>query len=237
MNSLDSISIVYEDKDFMVINKPAGIITHPKNIDDKQPSLSDWVNQNYPELRNVGEPFDASGSPFPRHGIVHRLDKDTSGLIIIAKNIESFEYFKNLFQSRSIQKVYLALVMGHPKDTSGTINAPLGRIGMKRTTQLIGKKLIDGKEAVTEYKVVKKYKKYSLLEVTPKTGRTHQIRVHLKSIGCPIVGDPIYGLKETKVPRLFLHATKLSFSAPDGKALTLETDIPEDLDSFLKTLE
>lgn len=234
------ISIVYEDEGFLVINKPAGVITHPKNINDNQPSVCDWVEKNYPELKNIGEPFDASGQPLPRHGIVHRLDKDTSGLIIIAKNDTTFTYFKNLFQTRAIRKTYLALVNGKLKEKSGTIVAPLGRIGMKRTTHLTGKKLIDGKEAVTQYKVVKEYSDYSLLEVSPKTGRTHQIRVHLKSIGHPVAGDPVYGsgAKNKSEPlRLFLHAFRLEFTSPDQKGLTIEADLAEDLQNFLNALE
>ena len=120
--------IVYEDDNILVVNKPYGLITHPKNSTDTQPSLWEWVTQNYPELKNVGEPFDASGHPLPRAGIVHRLDKDTSGLIVIAKNQSAFDYLKSLFQTRTIQKHYYALVYGRPKENSGIINLPLGRI-------------------------------------------------------------------------------------------------------------
>jgi len=149
-----NLEIVYEDPDLIVINKPAGLITHQKNIDDKQPSVVDWVIEDYPKLKDVGEPFIASGYPVPRAGIVHRLDKDTSGLLLIAKNNEAFFYFKNLFQTRKIKKHYLALVHGRPKEPKGIISSPLGRIGMKRTTQMTGKKLVDGKESVTEYRSV-----------------------------------------------------------------------------------
>ena len=243
--------IVYQDNNFLVINKPSGLITHQKNLDDKQPSVVDWVIENYPELKNVGEPFIASGHPTSRAGIVHRLDKDTSGLIIIAKNNEVFFYFKNLFQTRKIKKHYLALVHGQLKNNMGTIASPLGRIGMKRTTIIEGKKLIDKKEAETEYRLVKKYQNFSLLELTPKTGRTHQLRVHLNSIDHPITGDPVYGFKKLPPPfglnRLFLHAYKLEFitpsstkaiaGKPDGKALTLETDLPDDLQNTLNKLQ
>ena len=236
-----NISIVYEDDNILVVNKPYGLIVHPKNVTDTQPALTDWVVSNYPKLKDVGEPFDASGEPFPRHGIMHRLDKDTSGLIVIAKNQATFEFFKNLFQTHAIQKHYYALVHGRPKESSGVINAPLGRIGMKRTTRIEGKKMIDSKESITEYKTVRNFDKYALLDVSPKTGRTHQIRVHLKSISCPIAGDPVYTPKGWQKPegldRLFLHAYKLEFPAPDGKALTIETDLPEELQKVLKMLE
>ena len=243
--------IVYEDDNTIVINKPSGLITHQKNIDDKQPSVVDWVIEKYPELKGIGEPFIASGHETARAGIVHRLDKDTSGLMIVAKNNETFFYFKNLFQTRKIKKHYLALVHGQLKNTTGTISSPLGRIGMKRTTKIEGKKLIDKKEAETEYKVIKKYDDFSLLELTPKTGRTHQLRVHLNSISHPIAGDLIYGFKKLPPPpeltRLFLHAYKLEFitpsfakaseGKPDGKALNLEADLPEDLQNTLNKLQ
>lgn len=233
--------IVYEDNDLIVINKPSGLITHPKNIDDKQSSLTDWVIANYPQLKDVGEPFIASGAPLPRCGIVHRLDKDTSGLIVIAKNQTAFEYMKKQFQNHTIHKYYYTLVFGRPKDSSGIINEPLGRIGMKRTTQMIGKKMIDGKDSVTEYKTLKNFDKFTFLDISPKTGRTHQIRVHLKSIGCPVVGDIVYSPKGWQQPkdlnRLFLHAYKLELTTPSGKALTLETDLPEELQNIINTLK
>lgn len=233
--------IVYEDNDLIVINKPVGLITHQKNLDDKQPSVVDWVIENYPKLKDVGEPFIASGAEVMRAGIVHRLDKDTSGLIVIAKNETAFRYMKEQFQNHTIHKHYYALVFGQPKESCGIINAPLGRIGMKRTTRMTGKKLIDGKESVTEYKTLKNYGKFTLLDVSPKTGRTHQIRVHLKSINCPIVGDIVYTPKGWQRPpglnRLFLHAHKLEFLTPDGKALTLEADLPEELQIVLNMLQ
>jgi len=235
------VSKVYEDDNLLVVNKPYGLITHRKNATDTQPALTDWVVTNYPALENIGEPFIASGTPLSRCGIVHRLDKDTSGLIVIAKDQPSFDYLKKLFQTRSIQKHYYALVYGAPKETSGIIDAPLGRIGLKRTTQLEGNNLIDGKPAITEYKVTKKFDKYALLDVSPKTGRTHQIRVHLKSIGHPIVGDIVYAPKGWQKPpgltRLFLHAYKLELTTPDHKSLTLECDLPADLQNFLSMLE
>ena len=236
-----NLTTIYEDSNIIVINKPAGLITHQKNIDDKQPSVVDWVIQNYTELKDIGEPFIASGAEVTRAGIVHRLDKDTSGLMIIAKNNETFFYFKHLFQTRKIKKHYLALVHGQPKNITGIISSPLGRIGMKRTTKIIGKKMIDQKEAETEYKTIKNYGHFALLELTPKTGRTHQLRVHINSIGHPIAGDPVYGFKKLPPPpglnRLFLHAYKLEFITPDGRALTLETDLPEDLQKVINNIE
>ena len=238
---MQEITKVYEDDNILVVNKPYGLITHPKNETDTQSALTDWVAANYPELKDVGEPFSASGHPLQRCGIVHRLDKDTSGLIIIAKNQASFDFMKKQFQGHIVQKHYYALVYGTPKEKTGTINAPLGRIGMKRTTQMEGKKMIDGKESVTGYQIVKSFKKYTLLDVSPKTGRTHQIRVHLKSIGHPIAGDIVYAPKGWQRPegleRLFLHAYKLEFLAPDGKRLTVECDLPDSLQNVINELK
>lgn len=238
---MTSPQIIYEDNDVIVINKPSGLITHQKNLDDKQPSLVDWVIHKYPKLKNIGESFIASGVEVPRAGIVHRLDKETSGLIVIAKNQAAFDYMKKQFQEHTIHKHYYALVFGRPKESSGIINASLGRIGMKRTTQMTGKKLIDGKESITGYKTMKSFERFTLLDVSPKTGRTHQIRVHLKSINCPVAGDTIYMPKGWQQPggldRLFLHAYKLEFTTPGGKAMTLETDLPEDLQNVLNKIQ
>ena len=236
-----NINIVYEDGDILVLNKPAGLITHPKNTSDTQDSVTGWLTENYPELKNIGEPFIASGKEVPRAGVVHRLDKDTSGLLLVAKNDKAFFYLKKLFQDRKIKKYYLALVNGRPRKPKGSISSPLGRIGLKRTTKIIGNKLIDKKEALTEYKTIKELENHTLLEITPHTGRTHQIRVHLNSIGTPVSGDSIYGFKRVRSPsgltRLFLHAYKLEFTAPDGKKLVVECDLPEDLQKVLNKLE
>ena len=231
----EKISIVYEDKNLLVINKPSGLITHPKNADDNQESVTGWLIEKYPEIKTVGEDS-------LRPGLVHRLDKDTSGLLVIAKNQDSFLYLKNLFQERKIKKFYLALVCGKPKEPKGIIDAPMGRIGMKRTTRVMGnKKLKDKKEAVTEYSTLKNFHDFTLLEVSPHTGRTHQIRVHLKSIGTPVAGDPLYGHQNTNGPKgpecLFLHAYKLQFVSPDGKSLAFETDLPDNLQKFINELE
>ena len=230
-----NISLVYEDNNLLIVNKPSGLITHPKNAEDKQDSLTGWLTERYPEIKTIGE------DPL-RPGLVHRLDKDTSGLLVIAKTQDSFFYLKSLFQDKKIKKFYLALVHGKPKESKGIIDAPMGRIGMKRTTQLHGKKkLKDEKTAVTEYSTLKNFNNFTLLEVSPHTGRTHQIRVHLKSIGNPIAGDPLYGHGGKKGPkepsRLFLHAYKLQFVSPDGKSLAFEADLPEDLQKFINELE
>jgi 23S rRNA pseudouridine1911/1915/1917 synthase len=235
------VSKVYEDENLLVINKPYGLIVHPKNATDTQESVVSWLIGEYSHIANVGEPFIASGVESQRAGVVHRLDKDTSGLLVIAKNDETFYYLKSLFQGRTIKKQYYALVYGRPKEGHGIIDAPLGRVGLKRTVQKDAEKLIDAKPAVTEYSIAQGYAKYALLDVSPKTGRTHQIRVHLQSIGCPIVGDPVYAPKGWQKPtglnRLFLHAYKLTFTTQDSKSLVLEAALPPDLEAVLEGLD
>lgn len=227
------IKIIYEDDDILIIDKPSGLLTHPKNKNDQSKSVVSWLLKNRPSVKDVGEDK-------IRPGIVHRLDKETSGLLLIAKNQKSFEYLKKLFQERKIKKTYIALVYGRLKNKKGVIETPLGKLGTKQTTRIHGKHDLKEKIAITEYEALKEYADYSLLEVTPKTGRTHQIRVHLKSIGHPVVCDPLYAGKHHICPpelgRLFLHAQKLSFVSPAGESLTAETDLPPELDNFLKIL-
>lgn len=227
------MKIVYEDQNLIVINKPSGLIVHPANPQDKSESVVSWLIKKYPQISKVGE--DSS-----RPGIVHRLDKETSGLMLIAKNNDAFFYLKNLFQEHKIKKHYLALVYGRPKEPKGIIDAPLGKIGAKQTTQIIGTRTLKERNAITEYKTLRNFKDFTLLEVMPRTGRTHQIRVHLKSIGIPVAGDKLYSPKKKilaeEPPRLFLHAYKLQFTTPDQKSLVLEADLPSDLQKFLEDL-
>lgn len=232
-----SMSIVHEDTDLLVINKPAGLLTHPKSPNDQSPSVAGWLREKYPSITKVGD------DPVLRPGLVHRLDKETSGLMIIAKNQGAFSFLKNLFQKRLIKKTYLALVYGRLKDKSGIINLPLGKIGAKQTTKIHGKKELAQKTAVTEYAVINYFlfnaSPFTLLSVSPLTGRTHQIRVHLQSIGHPVVCDRIYGGKRQACPselgHLFLHAQKLEFTSPSGQALVLEADPPQELTDFLNS--
>ncbi len=227
------IKIIYEDGNILILDKPSGLLTHPKNKNDRSESVVSWLLKNRPSVKDVGEDK-------IRPGIVHRLDKETSGLLLIAKNQKSFEYLKELFQKREIIKTYIALVYGRLKNKKGIIETPLGKLGTKQTTKIHGKHELKEKNAITEYGVLKEYADYSLLEITPKTGRIHQIRVHLKSIGHPVVCDPLYSGKHhicsSELGRLFLHAQKLSFVSPAGESLTVETDLPPELDNFLKTL-
>ena len=231
------ISVIYEDKNIIAINKPAGLLTHNVPINSKNagqsPALTDWLINRYPEIKTVGD------DPENRPGIVHRLDKETSGVIIVARNQKAFEYLKNLFQTSQVKKTYLGLVWGKVEPKSGTINKPIGlKSGTtKRTVAVKNAKMV--KEAITDYQVKKYFDQYSLLEIHPRTGRTHQIRVHLNSIHHPIVGDRLYGKKPLPagLTRQFLHAASIELNLPDNGRIKLEANLPADLELFLKSAE
>lgn len=231
------LEIIYQDKNLAAINKPAGLLTHPTAAagEEKEKTLTDLLIKKFPEIKNVGD------DPKTRPGVVHRLDKDTSGIIVIARNQEYFEYLKNLFQTKDIQKTYLALAFGKITPKTGVIEKSISlKPGTTKRTVYEGKM---EKPAVTHYKVLRVYEKYddkySLVEIKPKTGRTHQIRVHLASIGHPLVGDSLYGNKNNPfgLHRQFLHAQALEFSLPEGARLRLEADLPEDLQKIVDILE
>ncbi|OGE81888.1 MAG: hypothetical protein A3H72_00330 [Candidatus Doudnabacteria bacterium RIFCSPLOWO2_02_FULL_48_8] len=229
------LKIVYENDDLAVIDKPAGLVVHP-GAGNTEGTLANILISKYPNIRSVGDPH--------RPGIIHRLDEDTSGLILVAKNQQTLEYFKRQFQERKVEKEYLALVEGHPPHVHGIINAPLEKVPLKQKMR-VG----SGKEAVTEYWVKgingeKRSNKdngealhFSLLRIKLHTGRTHQIRAHLAHIGHPIVGDAVYGHKSELIDRQFLHASRLKFQLQDGTWLEVESELPEDLKKVLEKLE
>lgn len=225
-------TVIYEDQDVLILNKPAGLLTHPRNENDLRDSLTGWLVANYPTLASVGDP--------ERPAIVHRLDKETSGIIVAAKNQNAWDHLKKQFHDRHVEKTYYALVYDQPEPTKGVIDAPLFKFGTRQSLRPSTRKELTERAALTEYKTLKTYSKYSLLEIKPHTGRTHQIRIHLRSIGHPIVCDPIYAEKSRACPaslnRLFLHAGKISFSLPSGNALTIEAEMPPELSDFLEAL-
>ena len=217
------IPIIYEDKNFLAINKPAGLLVHSVQGGADELTLIDWLIDYQPDIYQVGD------DP-KRPGLVHRLDKDTSGIMLIAKNQDYFDYLKGLFQKRDIKKTYLAVVYGKPTVKKGIIDKPLGiKRGTTKRTVFGGKKI---QEAETCYRMLQDLGGFALLEIQPKTGRTHQIRAHLSSIGHPIVGDLIYGLKKRKKPafvgRQLLHAYSLEFNLSSGKRIQLAVELPED---------
>lgn len=220
------LNIVYEDADLMVVDKPAGLTVHPAPGHPRH-TLVNALLSHLPSLPDTGEPT--------RPGIVHRLDKDTSGLVIVAKNIQAHTKLANQFKSRSVVKTYIALVKGHIKPEHGVVEAKIGRDPRHRKRMAV---VETGREARTEYRVIKYLGSYSLLEVMPKTGRTHQIRVHLSSIGFPVVGDSTYGGRSPLISRQFLHAAKLDFKLPSsGEHVEFKSDLPEDLKKVLEKIE
>lgn len=233
------IPIIYEDRDVVVIDKPAGITVHAGVNTSK--TVADWFIARYPDAREVGEEG--------RAGIVHRLDKDTSGVMILAKNEAAYIHLKNQFQQRHVRKEYLALVFGVPGGKDGRITRPLMRSRrnpMRRTVvdekDLATLKLRRAhKEAATEWRVERKFgSSYALLRVLPFTGRMHQIRVHLHFLGYPIVGDQLYTFKRKKQPlgvkRHLLHAEKLTIELPSEKKKTFIAPLAQDFDEVIRTL-
>jgi len=222
-----SLEIIYEDDDVLVINKPPGTVVCSESSTCKG-TLLEAILQKIkfgPEGKEI------------RFGIVHRLDKDTSGILLVAKNKKSYYHLVDLFKKRKVIKKYKALVKGRLKPEKGIIEAPIGRSIYNREKMAVvlpGK----GKPALTKYKVLKYLDNFTLLEVEPKTGRMHQIRVHLASIGHPIVGDQKYGHRDQKklLPRQFLHAFYLKCLLPSGKIKEFSSDLPSDLQNFLKEL-
>ncbi|MDI6717699.1 MAG: RluA family pseudouridine synthase [Patescibacteria group bacterium] len=236
--------IIFENENFIAVNKPAGLLIHGvKGVKNSGLTLVDWLLKKCPKIKSVGD------NPEIRPGIVHRLDKDTSGVVLIAKNQKYFEYLKNLFQNHKIQKTYIALVSGKLKEHKGIIDKPISlKPGTTKRTVFRGKMT---KEAITEYEVLKIFELpqnfslnsrqpvfFSLLKVWPKTGRTHQIRIHLSSIGHPIVGDSLYGHKENALglKRQFLHAESVEFNVDETNKMKIEAELPKDLKNILKRL-
>lgn len=226
------LEILYEDSDLLVVNKPAGMVVHPA-AGHETGTLVNAVLAHCPELPGVG------GQRRP--GVVHRLDKDTSGLILVAKNDQALRYLQRQFKKREVGKVYLALVDGRFPQKEALIDAPIGRDphNRKKMAVIPPGSSASARSAQTEVVIVEFYGEYTLLECRPLTGRTHQIRVHLAFAGYPIVGDLAYGRRKQRLPlnRQFLHAAELSFRRPsDERQLTLRASLPADLQAVLEGL-
>lgn len=227
-----NLEILYEDKHVLVVNKPSGLVVHADGK-TREFSLAEWVLEKYPNMKGVGEPLTLSdGTVIDRPGIVHRLDRDTSGALVLARDQETFLFLKEQFQGRSIEKVYHAFVYGAIKENDGVIDRPIAR--SKKDFRLWSAQRGargEHREAVTEYKVLKRRNDLTLVEVRPKTGRTHQIRVHLKAINHPVVCDKLYAPKRECVlgfGRVALHAKEIRFMLPGGKELRVEAPYPPD---------
>ncbi len=219
------LNIIYEDDDLLVVDKPAGLTVHPAPGHPEH-TLVNAILSHYPHLADISDSL--------RPGIVHRLDKDTSGVMLVAKNRIAQANLAEQFKARSIVKAYLVLVKGRLTPESGVIEAAIGRDPRNRQRMAVVSR---GQEARTEYRVVKYLGDYTLIEVTPETGRTHQIRVHLAAIGYPVVGDTTYGVRSPYLSRQFLHASRLGFRLPStGEYVEFESALPPDLERALKDI-
>ncbi len=242
--------IIYEDDQILVIDKPSGMTVNKSETTKNEVTIQDWIEQKlrtHPPAGGLEPKVNTESDFYKRAGIVHRLDKETSGLLLIAKTEESFENLQKQFKERKVKKTYLALVHGKINEEEGEISIPIGRLPWNRTRFGI---LAEGREARTKYKVLcikylvsnGKKEPFTFLKLYPETGRTHQIRVHLKYMNHPVFADPLYAGRKTAkrdrkiLPRLFLHAAKIEFCHPhSNKQVALESPLPSDLENILTT--
>jgi len=219
------LNIIYEDDDLLVVDKPAGLAVHPAPGHPGH-TLINAILSHFPHLADISDSL--------RPGVVHRLDKDTSGVMLVAKNRAAQANLINQFRARSVAKAYLVLVKGKLTPERGIIEAAIGRDPRNRKRMAV---VTLGREARTEYRVIKYIGDYTLLEVIPETGRTHQIRVHLSAIGYPVVGDVVYGVKSSYLSRQFLHACRLGFKLPStGEYVEFKSELPLDLEQALRDI-
>lgn len=225
------MEILYEDENIVVVNKPSGLVVHADGR-TKEHTLCDWILENYPETKNVGESIELKdGEKIERPGIVHRLDRETSGVLLIAKNSDTFEELKEKFKNREIQKTYYALVYDTlPSGDDGVIDRPIGK--SKKDFRLWSAQRGargEMREAVTEYEVLKRENGLALVKIKPKTGRTHQIRVHFKALNAPVVCDSLYAPKREcpkSIGRLALHSQTIELEF-GGKDIKIEAQLPD----------
>ena len=226
------LTILYEDKDIVAVDKPAGIVIHPDGK-SKGPFITDWVLEKYPDAKGVGEPIETKDyGVIERPGIVHRLDRDTSGVLLITKTAEGHAVLKEQFQERTLVKKYLTFVYGEIKDQFGIINRPIGRSpkDFRRWSATRGARG-EMRDAETWYTLLAYRTGYSFLEVEPKTGRTHQIRVHFKALNHPVVCDGLYAPEKTNTigfTRNALHAYSIEFTNVSGKKIMVKAPLPSD---------
>lgn len=238
--------VIFEDSQILVLEKPAGMVVNRARTTRGEETVQDWL-MAYGKWLMVEDQVLKESDFSKRAGIVHRLDKETSGILLVGKTKEAFENLQAQFKKRKVEKKYLALVHGkvEPSDSEGEIEAPVGRLAWNRERFGV---FPGGREAKTKYKAKKYYtldaRPYTLLELTPTTGRTHQIRVHLKYLGHPVVADSFYAGRKTSrqdrkwCPRLFLHASYIAFAHPKtGKKVSFSSKLPEELKKALKSLE
>jgi 23S rRNA pseudouridine1911/1915/1917 synthase len=229
------LKIIYEDENLLVIDKPPGITVFPEGK-IKEKTLIDYLLERYSFLRETGSA--------PRWGVIHRLDKETSGILLIAKNNLSLNFFQRQFKEREVIKKYLALLVGELKKEGGVIKTLIGRSPKDRNKQKVYLPFEPGsqgkREAITEYKSLEKFNGYTLVEATPKTGRKHQIRAHFAYLNHPVAGDRLYGFKNQPKPlnlkRHFLHAFYLKIKLLNNKIIEFKSELTEDLKNVIKDL-
>jgi 23S rRNA pseudouridine1911/1915/1917 synthase len=234
-------TILYEDENILVVNKPSGLLVHP-DAKEKTNTLVHWLISKYPEIENVGEVGkNSKGEEVLRSGVVHRLDRETSGVMLVTKTQKAFEFLKKQFKAREVQKTYRAFVFGEVKGDKGKIERPIGRSStdFRKWSAQRGARG-EMREAITEYRVISRGKGYSYLEVKPKTGRTHQIRVHLKAINHPLLADSLYSPNrenELGFKRLALHSYNIVFTDLKGEKKEISAPLPPEFISAEKVLQ
>lgn len=239
MNPQNNIRTIYEDDDLLAVDKPAGIVVFPEGqtLKTGEKTLIDYLLEKHPELKQAGES--------PRYGIVHRLDKDTSGVLLVAKTNEALIFLQNQFINRGVEKKYTALAVGSIKEEKGQIKTLIGRAKQDKRKQkaypLDWPDKTGKREAETLFWVRQRFEQYTLLDVQIKTGRRHQIRCHLSFLHHPIAGDKFYGFKNQPTPeglqRQFLHASYLKIKLPNGETKEFNSELPEDLQNILNNLK
>jgi 23S rRNA pseudouridine1911/1915/1917 synthase len=241
---MNEIKILFEDDDVLVLDKPSGITVNRSDTTKGEETIQDWVEKEF-KTQNLEFRVDEESDFYKRAGIVHRIDKETSGILLVAKTLHAFENLQKQFKDRAIKKTYLALCHGKIVPEIGEINVPVGRLPWNRKKFGV---LAGGREAVTRYRIISNFQlpvsnkkeEVTLLELYPETGRTHQIRVHLKYFNHPIFADFLYGGRKTSrddrkvLNRVFLHAHKISFTHPvTNKQISLESPLPEELSKII----
>lgn len=233
------IKILYEDANILAIEKPSGIAVHPDGK-SKAKTITDWAVKNYPKMKNVGEPEGGMGRP----GVVHRLDRDTSGVLLLAKNQKAHAFLKSQFQNREVKKIYVAIVSGNMKNDRGVINKPIGRSPKDFRRYSAGRGARgEMREAITQYRVLDRFEdqkknKFTYVEVHPKTGRTHQIRVHMKYMNHPVICDELYNPDAPHpkgIKRMALHAKFIEFKDLKGNTVKVESKIPKEFEKVVKS--
>lgn len=231
---MSDVRIITETPDYLVLDKPSGLLVHEANHHPGAPTLVGWLLEHYPDIKGVGEEAD-------RPGIVHRLDMDVSGVMVVPRTQAMYENLKKQFQNHEVEKMYLALVHGVPGKPDGTISFALGR-SRRNAGRMASQSAVSEKtrEAITHYAVKEQFRHLTLLEITIETGRTNQIRAHLLAFGLPIVGDTVYASKSVKqkvaLDRPFLHSWKLGFTDLTGTKIFNESPMPPKLESLLQSL-